>query len=89
MSRHSKTLAGLGSELELFHGPVGACFRAAVQFGRGEGIEQLVAGRVHRHQLALEVGGELADLDTGLGAAALELVAVILACGSTGEVDET
>ena len=53
-----------------------------------EVVELQVVGRMHRHQLALQVRRELGGLDAVLGGDALELVAVGLALGRLGEIHD-
>ena len=88
MRRETEVGAGLRRQLHLLDGPLGALGRLAVQLGRGETIEQSVVGRMHRDQLTLEVGGQLGDLDAAVAHATGQFVAVVLALGRLGDVDE-
>ena len=88
MRRETEVRAGPGREFDLCDGPLGAFGRLAVEFGRGETVEQAVVGRVHRDQLAFEVGGEFGDLDAAVTHATGQLIAVGLALGRLGDIDE-
>jgi hypothetical protein len=50
-----------------------------VHRGRGKGIELRVEGGMHRHELALEMGGQLGDRQALVGQQAGDLVAIGLA----------
>ena len=56
--------------------------------GRGERVEPVVIDRIDRHELALQVGRELGDLDAVLLRDAAQLLAVGLAFGGLLEVDQ-
>lgn len=84
----SETLAGARGEFQLFDGPFGALTRFAAQCGRGEVVEQAVEGRVHRHQLPLQVRRQLTDDHTCAGADGDQLVAVILTVSGALQIDE-
>src|SRR5690606_25026757 len=86
MGAEPEALAGLGREVQLVDGPRGTGLWLATQFHRRELIEQAIERRVHRHQLALQMGRKFADFDAGLGAEPLELVAVGLAFGGASQV---
>src|SRR5690606_41987541 len=72
--------------MQLVDGPRGTGLWLATQFHGRELIEQTIERWVHRHQLALQVGRQLADFDTGLGAEPVEFVAVVLAFGGASQV---
>ena len=80
--------AGARRELHLLDRPFLPLLRVAANVRRGKGVERVVKGRVDRDELALEMGGELGDLDTVLGGGALQLVAIGLALRSLLEVDQ-
>jgi hypothetical protein len=62
--------------------------RPTAHFRRGEGVELGIVDRVDRNELALEMGGELGDLDARLGADPLHLVAIGLRRGGLLEVEQ-
>ena len=82
----AEVAAGLGGRAQLALGPFAPAGRVG-QLGRGEGGEQPVVGRVHRQELALQVGGEFGDLQPALGQPALDVVAVGLAVGGQLDVE--
>jgi hypothetical protein len=80
--------AGDGGGLQLAHRPDLALGRLAAQLGRREAVEQLVIGRMHGDQLALQVGRQLGDLQAVAGQQAGDVVAIGLALGGQGQVEE-
>jgi len=67
-------------------GPLGARLQVAANLRGGEGVEQLVVGRMHGHELPLKVGSQLGDLQAvGLRP---EVVAVGLRLGGHADVDD-
>ena len=56
--------------------PFGACRRVAAHFRRRKAIEGGIIGRMDRDELALEMGGELGDLQSVLCRDAIDLVAI-------------
>ena len=74
--------------LDLLDRPRGPRGGVAADFGRGERIERGVVRGMHGHQLALQVRGQLGDLEAALGEDALHLVTVGLALGRRGEVEQ-
>ncbi len=89
MGTEPQALTGPGRQLELLDGPLGPGLGLAAQMGRSEVVEQRVERRVYRDQLALQVRRQFADLDAGLCAGGLDLIAVGLAVGGPGQVDVT
>ena len=87
MRVEAEVAAGLGGELELLDRPGLALGGLAAHLGRGEAVERRVIGRMHRDQLALQVGRQLGDLDAASRQRAGELVAIVLALGGALEVD--
>lgn len=58
--------AGSGGRQHLLHCPLLPPQQVAANLGRGETIETRVLGGVQRHQLALQVGGQLGELQAVL-----------------------
>ena len=79
---------GLGAHQHLVHRPGLAGLGIAAHGGGDPAVEHLVIGRVHRHQLALHVGGQLGDLQAEVGQHALDLVAVGVALGGELQVEQ-
>jgi hypothetical protein len=71
-------LRSLRAEQHLLDRPLLAGFRIAVHLGWGKAVELAVIGGMNGHELALKVRRQFGDLDTGVGADALHLVAIIL-----------
>ena len=84
----AQVAARLGRELHLFDRPCRALGWLAVQMRRREAVEELVVGGMDGHQLAFEVGGELGDLHAARAHPAGQFVAVVLALGGLGDIDE-
>jgi hypothetical protein len=88
----------VGAEAEPFRGdgrvthlidrPCLARLGVAAHLGRRKRVEALVIGRMHGDQLALEMGRQLRQLDAGVLENALDLVAIGVALGSLGEVEQ-
>ncbi len=59
-----------------------------MHFGRREGVESLVVGRVHRDELALQVRRELGDREPVARGDAFDFVTIGLRVRGLGEVEE-
>ncbi|MNL15374.1 hypothetical protein D3C87_1363580 [compost metagenome] len=68
MSLQAQALTGARGQFQLVDGPCRARLRLPAQMLWREVVEQRVERRMHRHQLALQMGRQFADLDTSLGA---------------------
>ncbi|KAG0924296.1 hypothetical protein G6F32_013966 [Rhizopus arrhizus] len=79
---------GAGGQVQLLLRPFGAGLRIAAQGFRCEAVAQFIVGRMHGHQLAEDVGGQLADLQAVFGQGAADVVAVVLAVGGGGQVEQ-
>ena len=79
---HPEVATGLGGQHHLVDGPLGAGLGVVVHFGRSERIEHRIVGRMHRHQLPLQVRRKFGDFYSGFLGHALEFVAVVFAVGS-------
>ena len=76
--RQPHALRRLQRHAHLLHRPLLPRLRVAAHLRRREAVEERVIGRMHRHQLPLQVRRELGHLDAvGLGHA-LDLVAIVL-----------
>ena len=53
-----------------------------------EAVELRVVGRMHGDQLTLQVRGRLGDLDAGIGADAVDLIAIGLRCRCLFEIEQ-
>ena len=84
----AKALRGGGGKPHLLDRPFLPRLRLAVQGGRSETVELAVIGRVRGDELPLQMGGEFGDLDAGVGAHALDLVAIGLGGSSPGEIEQ-
>ena len=76
MRRQPQIGRGLCCEVHLLDRPGLPRRRAAPHLGRGEPIEGEVVGRMHRHELALQVGRKLRQLQPGLAQRPVHLVAI-------------
>jgi hypothetical protein len=74
--------------MQLLHRPLLAPGRVVAHFGRGEAVEAGVVGRMHGHQLALQMSRELGDLDAVPPEHAFHFVAVGLAFRGRLEIEE-
>ena len=83
-----QVLAGFGDVFHLLHGPGLARLRVAVHFGGSEVVELQVVGRVHRHELPLQVSRQLRGLDAVFGHRAADLIAIRLALGGLLEIHD-
>jgi hypothetical protein len=81
-------LRRLGRPEHLLHGPLLARLRIALDGVGSEGVEGLVVRRVHCHQLTLQMGAELGDLDAVGARCAGELVAIGLRRRRLLQVDQ-
>lgn len=88
MRRQSQALAGLGGQQQLLHRPGLAGGRIAALVGRREPVEQAVVGGMDGDQLPLQVGGQLGDLQPLSGQHAADVVAVGLAAGRLGQIEQ-
>ena len=86
--RQAQIRRRLGRVQHLLHGPLLARRRIAAHLGRGEAVEAGVVGRVHGHELALQVGRQLGDLQPVLRQRALHFVAIGLALGGVLQVEQ-
>ena len=66
----------LGRQHHLLDCPLLPQRRVAPHLGRGKAVKARVVGRVHRHQLALQMGGQLGDLQPVASQNALYLLAI-------------
>ena len=84
----AEPLRRLGGEHHLRDRPLLASLGVAAHLRCGEGVERDVVSRVDRDQLALQVARELGQRDAGILERALDLVAVGIALGGLGEVEQ-
>ncbi|MDT4857327.1 hypothetical protein FQZ97_917480 [compost metagenome] len=82
----TQTLGSLGGQDHLLHRPGLAGLGVLVHGFGGEAVKRFVVGRVHRHQLPLQVGAELGDGDAVFARHARHLVAIGLRFGGFVEV---
>ena len=76
MARKPEIARCLGRHHELVDGIGLPLLGLAMERWRRKGVERLVIGRVHRHQLALEMGRELGDGEPMLPGNALDFLAI-------------
>ncbi len=72
----------------LLHRPFLALLGIAVHLGRRESVESLVIGRMHGHELSLEMRRQLGDLDAVLLGGTPHFIAIRLGFGRLLEIDE-
>ncbi len=84
----SQPLAGFGGQQQLLHRPGLAGGRIAALFRRREPVEQRVIGGMDGHQLPLQVGRQFGDPYAMPGQHAGNVVAVRLAAGGLGQVEQ-
>ncbi|MCY1363630.1 hypothetical protein D9M69_503990 [compost metagenome] len=82
----AQALRSLGGQDHLLHRPGLAGFGFLAHGVGGEAVKRFVVGRVHRHQLPLQVGAELGDGDAVFARHARHLVAIGLRFGGFVEV---
>jgi len=88
MCGQPQALAGLGRQQQLLHRPGLAGGRIAALVRRRKAVEQAVVGGMDRDQLALQVGGQLGDLQAMPGQHAGDVVAVRLAACRLGQIEQ-
>ena len=81
-------MRGLCGQHHLLDRPLLPLRRLAADLLRREGVERVVVGRIHRHQLALQMGGELGDREAVARRDSGDLVAIGLRRRRLGEVEE-
>ena len=84
----AEMLRGLGGVLDLLDRPFLPGLRIVVVLGRGERVEGGVIGRMHRDELALQMRRQFGDLDAGILADALHLVAIGLGLSRLFEIEQ-
>ncbi len=85
---YAEPARGACRELYLFNRPGGPRRGLAADFGRREGVERGVVRGMDGHQLPLQMRRQLGDLQPALGEDAFYLVAVGLALGCFGEIEQ-
>ena len=88
MRRQPEVLRSLRRLHQLIDRPFLPGRRVVADFRGGEAVEGQIVGRMDRDELALEMGGKLRQLHAGFGQRSLDLVAVGLAFGGAGEVEQ-
>ena len=80
--------AGLRGHEHLLYGPLLPGLRIACHLRRCEAVELQVIGGMHRDQLALQMGGELGQLQAQTVQHAQQLIAIVLALRGQLQVEE-
>jgi hypothetical protein len=84
----AEVAAGMGRQFELIDGPRSTCgLVAANEFG-SEAVEEFVVRRMHRDQLALQMGGKLRDLKVVFEQGRAEVIAITHALRGQFKVEE-
>ena len=65
MGTETQIPGGLGGIVQLLHRPLRSGLGIVPDFGRGKTVKLGIVGRVHSHQLSLQMGGEFSDLQSG------------------------
>jgi hypothetical protein len=88
MGGQPQTARGHCRQLHLLDRPCLTRRRIAAHMRRGKAIELRIEGRMHRHQLALQMGRQLGDLQAFVGQHALDVVAIGLAVRRLLQIEE-
>ena len=77
-----------GCKLELFHCPLLPGLAVSPDRFRREPVEHRVISRMHRHQLALQMGGQFSQLQTVGGQGTEYFITISLALGGAFQIEQ-
>ena len=89
MGIQSEMLRSLGRILQLLNRPLRAGRGIAPYFLRRKTIEQFIVGRMHRHQLSLQMRAQFGDRQAGLFHNTFHLISIGLALRRHFQIDAT